>query len=103
MDPHQFGRVIRDRRGHLNMTQPELADRAGVTLAYICMLEAGGVTQPGLAPLERLATVLGFHRLADLLGDVARVNGGATLPPSVEELAIGRAVDQFLRELHTSA
>src|SRR5438874_11631526 len=99
MDPRQLGRAIRDRRGGLNMTQPELADRAGVSLAYVHMLEAGGLPQPGLDPLRRVAGALGFSRLAALLDDIAGLNGVAKLPPSVENLAISDAVDQFLREL----
>ena len=45
-DGVRLGRIIRDRRA-LNMTQPELAERAGVSPAYIYMLEVGGSRTPG--------------------------------------------------------
>src|SRR5262245_18717116 len=99
MDARQLGRAIRDRRGALNMTQPDLADRAGVSLAYVYMLEAGGLPQPGLDPLRRVAGALSFARLVALLDEVASQNGVAKLPPSVETLTVSDAVDQFLREL----
>ncbi len=81
------------------MTQPELADRAGVSLAYVYMLEAGGLPDPGLEPLQRVAGILGFARLVTLLNDVASLDGQGTLPASVEALATAGAVEQFLREL----
>ena len=100
MDPRQLGRAIRDRRGALNMTQPDLADRAGVSLAYVYMLEVGGLSQPGLEPLRRVADALGYGRLVVLLDQVVSLNGrNGTLPASVKDLATADAVDQFLREL----
>lgn len=98
MDARQLGRVVRDRRGTLNLTQPELAGRAGVSLAYLYMLEGGGLPDPELAPLRRVACTLGLARLVALLDDVATLDGAAFLPPSVEALATAGAVDQFLRE-----
>jgi transcriptional regulator with XRE-family HTH domain len=80
------------------MTQPELADRAGVSLAYVCMLEAGGLPQPGLDALLQVAKTLAFGRLAALLEEVCALRGADSLPPSVIDVATVDAVDQFLRE-----
>lgn len=101
MDARKLGLVVRHRRGALNMTQPELADRAGVSLAYVYMLEVGSLPEPGREPLRRVAGALAFARLVALLDEVVSLDGQAVLPPSVEALATAGAVDQFLRELRT--
>jgi transcriptional regulator with XRE-family HTH domain len=99
MDLRWLGRVIRERRGALNMTQPELADRAGVSLAYVSMLEAGGLPEPGLDALTLVARALGLARLVSLLEEVGELrsqDGG--VPQSVLENAVADAVTQFLTE-----
>ena len=73
-DGVRLGRIIRDRRGALNMTQPELAERAGVSPA------------------------IDQTRLAELLEELVATRAGAPLPPSVEEVATAEAVSRFLRE-----
>ena len=57
-DAVRLGRVIRERRGALDMTQPELAERAGVSPAYIYMLEVGGLLHPGLESLLQVARAI---------------------------------------------
>jgi transcriptional regulator with XRE-family HTH domain len=99
VDTRQLGSVIRDRRGALNHTQPDLAERAGVSVAYLYMLEVGGIPQPGLEPLLRVAAALRYGRLVTLLEDVRLLKTEGQLPPSVEDLATSKAVDQFLHEL----
>ena len=97
-DGVRLGRIIRDRRGALNMTQPELAERAGVSPAYIYMLEVGGLPHPGLESLLRVAKAIDQTRLAELLEELVATRAGAPLPPSVEEVATAEAVSRFLRE-----
>ena len=99
MDLRWLGRLIRDRRGALNMTQPELADRARVSLAYVHMLEVGGLPQPGLDPLRQVAQALDFARLVTLLDEVAALRSADAIPESVIENAIADAVAQFQREI----
>ena len=103
MDLRWLGRLIRDRRGELNMTQPELADRAGVSLAYVSMLETGGLPDPGVEALRQVARSLGLTRLVVLLDDVVDLrthNGG--VPRSVQENALSDAVTRFLTEARAS-
>src|SRR6266542_2436358 len=85
MDLRGLGRMIRDRRGTLNMTQPELADRAGVSLAYVHMLEAGGLPEPGLYSLLQVARALDLARLVTLLDEVSSLRSGDSIPHSVLE------------------
>ena len=75
-DGVRLGRIIRDRRGALNMTQPELAERAGVSPAYIYMLEVGGLPHPGLESLLRVAKAIDQTRLAELLEEAGGHAGG---------------------------
>jgi transcriptional regulator with XRE-family HTH domain len=98
MDVARLARAVRGRRGTLNMTQPDLAERASVSLAYVYMLEAGGLPRPGLEPLRRVATVLGQARLIELLDEVKALSAEAPLSESVEEIATADAVNRFLRE-----
>jgi transcriptional regulator with XRE-family HTH domain len=99
MDSRRLGRAIRQRRGALNLTQPDLAERAEVSLAYLYMLEVGGLPQPEPEPLARVAGALGYARLVTLLEEVCHLTHNGPVPPSVVALATAEAVDQFLREL----
>lgn len=99
MDLRRLGRVIRDRRGTLNMTQPEVAGHAGVSLAYLHMLEAGGLPDPGLDALAQVARALALSRLVALLDDVRALRSQDSVPKSVLDNATADAVAQFLREL----
>jgi transcriptional regulator with XRE-family HTH domain len=101
MDVARLARAIRDRRGALEMTQPDLAERAGVSPAYVYMLEVGGLPRPGLEPLLRVARVLGHSRLIELLEGVKSLSSGSPLSESVEEVATAGAVNRFLRETRT--
>src|SRR6266542_242396 len=91
MDLRGLGRMIRDRRGTLNMTQPELADRAGVSLAYVHMLEAGGLPQPGLDSLLQVARTLDLARLVSLLDEVSALRTRDSVPQSVIDNATADA------------
>jgi transcriptional regulator with XRE-family HTH domain len=99
MDTRRLGRALRQRRGELNLTQPDLAERAGVSLPYLYMLEVGGLPQPEPEPLARVAKALGYARLVGLLDDVCHLSANGPVPPSVVALATDVAVEQFLREL----
>jgi transcriptional regulator with XRE-family HTH domain len=95
----RLGRWIRNRRGALNMTQPELAERAGVSLAYVYMLEVGALPEPGLQSLLRVARAVDDTRLAELLEEVQATQAGGQVPPSVEAVATSTAIARFLREV----
>ncbi len=60
-----FARVLRDRRKSLGLTQEELADRAGLSMRYVSLLESCR-HQPTLATLDGLSRGLEMP-LSDLL------------------------------------
>jgi transcriptional regulator with XRE-family HTH domain len=57
--PSAIGRALKRLRVARGWTQQEVADRAGVTDAYIAMIETGVRHSPSLAVLRRLAKTLG--------------------------------------------
>ena len=52
--------ILKERRAMLNVSQQELSEMAGVSLATIKDLERG-VGNPSLKTLERIAVVLGLE------------------------------------------
>lgn len=54
------GKEIRERRKALRITQPELAELAGVNVNTVVRLERG-VTNPTLEVLVRIGEVLGME------------------------------------------
>ena len=52
--------ILKERRATLNVSQQELSEMAGVSLATIKDLELG-VGNPSLKTLERIAVVLGLE------------------------------------------
>ena len=57
---------IREMREARGMKQRELAEKAGITAAYLCDLEKGKKRNPSIALLVRIAEVLNVT-LIDLL------------------------------------
>jgi transcriptional regulator with XRE-family HTH domain len=57
-------KTLREAKG---LTQDQLAKKAGVTEAYVSMLESGKRKAPSLPALQRLAKALGAP-VAELLG-----------------------------------
>jgi transcriptional regulator with XRE-family HTH domain len=55
----RFGVVLKDLREQRGLSQQTLADRVGVSDAYIAMLETGTRRNPSLTLLQRLAKALG--------------------------------------------
>ena len=52
--------ILKERRATLNISQQELSEMAGVSLATIKDLERG-IGNPSLKTLEHIATVLGLE------------------------------------------
>ena len=52
--------ILKERRAALNISQQDLSEMAGVSLATIKDLERG-LGNPSLKTLERIATVLGLE------------------------------------------
>ena len=72
----QFGRILRDLRTTQNLTQEELAYRAGMDVTYLSDLERGK-WNPSLAMLVDLARGLRIHPSELLKGLDVDPEGGA--------------------------
>ena len=70
-----FGRVLRERRLAVGLTQEKLALEAGVDRTFVSLLERGG-RQPTLATLWRLANALGVMP-SDLVNRVEKAQKSA--------------------------
>jgi transcriptional regulator with XRE-family HTH domain len=77
------GRVVR-RRERLGLKQLELAARAGLSEAYVNRLENGGVRNPKVNDLARVARALGLPLEALLAGAGA---GGGAAPRAAADVA----------------
>jgi uncharacterized protein len=58
--------VVRNLREQAGRTQLQLAKRAGVTEAYVSMIESGTRKNPSLPTLKKLAKALGVPVTAPL-------------------------------------
>ncbi|MDQ2952373.1 MAG: helix-turn-helix domain-containing protein [Chloroflexota bacterium] len=59
-----LGRLVREQRAKLHLTQSELAARVGVSRSAISELEAGRIEQPRVTVFARLASALGIPAAA---------------------------------------
>ena len=59
VSPRRLSTVIRRLREAQDMTQEQLAKKAGVTQGYIAQLESGLKKNPSLPTLKKLARALG--------------------------------------------
>jgi transcriptional regulator with XRE-family HTH domain len=94
----QFGRLIRERRRLLNLTQEELARRIRVSMPFVGHLETGH-RRPSEKTIAKLARVLGLdQRELFLLANP----GTRDFWRSVPQDSTGSAWDQFKRnhQLH---
>jgi transcriptional regulator with XRE-family HTH domain len=65
-----FGEILRRHRSLKNLSQEELADRAGVDRTFVSRLERG-IRQPTITTLIGLGQALGVSA-ADLAGEAER-------------------------------
>jgi transcriptional regulator with XRE-family HTH domain len=65
-------RVLKEIRTALGESQPEFAERTGLSLGTIAKLE-GGTTMPSVATLVRLRKALGDRALLRMLDEVEEV------------------------------
>ena len=68
MPSHTLSTQIRHLRARREMTQADLARRAGLSWIYIAKLEAGDRLAPSLPALERIARALGTRLRVELVG-----------------------------------
>jgi len=72
-NPNDLGRIVRQARKALNLTQPQLALAAGVGVRFIVDLEAGKPTvrlESVLRVLQSLGLTLGVSGPQDISGRV---------------------------------
>jgi len=65
---HRFGFAIKVRREQLDLTQEDLADKAGIHRTYLSDIERG-TRNPSLVNIDRLAAALSLS-LSDLFARV---------------------------------
>lgn len=75
---------LRERREVLRLDQEALAERAGMSPAYISRLERGAIPNPKVFDLERVATALGTS-VGELM-HAGGVSGDDTLHQEVSNL-----------------
>lgn len=95
----RFGKLIRERRRQLNLTQEQVARRLGVSTPYVGHLEASK-RRPSLRTVGRLAGVLGFKESELYL--VANPEAAALLRPT-ESAQSPSTWSQFKRVYLTAA
>ncbi len=66
-----FGKVLRQRRKQLGLTQEQLALEANVQRNYVSLIERG-INQPTITIVFKLATALGCSP-AELVGEVEKM------------------------------
>lgn len=89
----ELGRIIKERRKELGLTQEELAEKTGTSQPYISELEKGKKDNPTVATLTKLAEVLKIN-LEELSLAIANrkermkliVNSNARYSKETEEL-----------------
>ena len=59
MDDIKIGKIIQERRVHLNLTQKDVAEMAGTTFKSISEIELG-IRNPTLNTLNKILDVLGL-------------------------------------------
>jgi transcriptional regulator with XRE-family HTH domain len=80
---------IKHFRMHKQISQPELAERAGLSRGYIYMLESGEMRNPSVEKLFQIAKALDCT-IADLIGHskvAAKFDVPIEIPESLQEFA----------------
>ena len=86
---HNLGQRIKERRVDIGLNIEQLAQRAGVSKAYISQLESGTSTKPSAGKLYDIAVALGTS-MADLLGKTVPVASSSTtieIPLNLSKIA----------------
>lgn len=92
-DAAAIGARIRRFRGERDISQSDLALKAGVSKSHLSVIENGTGTRPGAAILHKIAVALGVT-LADLLGREVKPETPRDIPPSLVEFARSRELPE---------
>ena len=65
---YPLGKIVKEGRARLGLTQMEFADRVGISQAYVSSMERGTVRMPEVGIRRRLAGVLGMSHVELLIG-----------------------------------
>lgn len=88
-----LGQRIRDHRTRAELTQAELARRAGISKAYLSELEGESGRRPSADVLLRIADALGTT-IAELLGRSLEPREPARIPEGLRQFARERGLSQ---------
>ena len=87
--PMSLADNIKHLRTLKQLSQPQLADKAGLSKGYVYMLESGEMTNPSIEKLSSIAKALDCT-IADLIGQPktkAKVEVALEIPPGLQEFA----------------
>lgn len=109
-----MGRLVRDKRQELGLTQVEMADRVGISQAYLSSMERGSVRMPDVDIRRRLADVLRMTHLELLLAidELSPEEAGQAPRPLVSEYQrkmdamppdSRRAVERVIDDVYTAS
>ncbi len=85
--------TLKRYRSDIDISQAELARRAGLSRAYISELESGLGKRPSGDVLLRIADALGVT-IADLLDRKIRARQSSTVPDGLREFALERSLPE---------
>jgi transcriptional regulator with XRE-family HTH domain len=93
MDSNALGAALYARRQALRLTLLDVNRRTGLPLLYLVRLERGEVPLLGAEGLRRIAAVLGFGQVRDLLWAATGEDRG----PAPGDQPTASAAERFLR------
>jgi len=85
MNVQKLGQVVADRRKELGFSQDDLAQKAGISRAYISLIERAEATNISTKILDNLAITLGVP-ITKLLGQPE--HSELLIPPALREFAL---------------
>ena len=110
---YPLGRLVRDKRQELGLTQMEMAERIGISQAYLSSMERGGVRMPDVEIRRRLADVLRMTHLELLMAidELSPEEAGQAPRPIVPDVvrkldaldpASRRAVERVIDDIYSA-
>ncbi len=89
MDIEKSGQQVAKRRKELALSQEELAEKAGMSRAYISLIERGEVSNLSTNILDKLAIALGIS-FGQLIGQPEQSD--LLIPPGLREFALAEGL-----------